>query len=460
MEYSASEMRAVLLSCCISGFIAPLLSTMMNLSLVNIGEEFDVGSHDLAYINSAFLLASVIFMVPLAKLADIIGKKKMFVMGLVVIVGGCIIACIAPNFWFVVIGRGVIGAGAASLATMSVSMIADVIPVARRGTAMGYQTMCIYLGLSMGPAIGGALNDLIGWRLLFLLSVPFAVASIYLMVVGFKGEIVTDPEGVLDNKASVLYGIAILLSMAGIMNLPQMWAIICTLVGIVLLMFFVRNQIGNPHCLLDMSLFKNWTFSGSCVATFMSYAANYSISFFLALYLQSIGQLSATESGFIMMFQPVVQCVLTPFSGKLTDRISNKTILPTIGMAITSISIFSYTLYGMDTPIWMVLMSMGIGGFGFALFSAPNTTVIMSSVPRSHSSEASGMMAVMRQTGMMVSMGVAMLFISAIMGSMDNLSPETYGSFLEVMHMSMMTCLIMCLIGMVTSGIRGMPKKV
>ncbi|MBQ7621421.1 MAG: MFS transporter, partial [Candidatus Methanomethylophilaceae archaeon] len=134
MGYSEKEAKAVVLACYISGFIAPLLSTMMNLSLVNIGEEFDVGSHDLAYVNSAFLLTSVIFMVPFARLADIIGKKRMFIIGLTIVVIGCFVACLAPDFWFVVIGRGIIGCGAASLATVSISMLTDVTPKNRRGT--------------------------------------------------------------------------------------------------------------------------------------------------------------------------------------------------------------------------------------------------------------------------------------------------------------------------------------
>ena len=133
MEYTEKEINAVKYACYISGFIAPLLSTMMNLSLVNIGEEFGTGSHDLAYVNSAFLLTSVIFMVPLAKLQDIIGKKKLFVIGLLIICMGCIIGSLAPSFWFVVIARSIIGIGASALAVVSVAILTDVIPLNKRG---------------------------------------------------------------------------------------------------------------------------------------------------------------------------------------------------------------------------------------------------------------------------------------------------------------------------------------
>ena len=459
MEYSASEVRAVQLACYVSAFITPLLSTMMNLSLINIGEDFDVGSHDLAYINSAFLLASVIFMVPFAKLADIVGKKRLFVIGLLIVILGCFIACFAPAFWVVILGRAIIGVGASSLAMVSISILTDVVPPERRGTAIGYQTMFVYMGLSFGPALGGALNDLVGWRLLFLITVPMAVASTIIILTGFHKEIAVDKDGSFDLRNSVLYGAAMLLSMGGVMNLPAVWAAVCVVIGILLLALFVRSQINNSRCLLNMGLFKNWTFSGSCLAAFMNYASSFSISFFLALYLQSIGGLTATEAGLLMIVQPVVQCIFTPFFGKLTDRISNKIILPTVGMILTSICILTYVFYTLDTPKYVVAMSMVIGGFGFAMFSAPNSTLIMSSVPKEHSSEASAVLSVMRQTGMMVSMGIAMTYITVIMGSTDNLGPETYGLFLQVLELSMITCFIMCIIGTIASISRGKPKQ-
>ena len=458
MGYSERETKAVVLACCISGFMTPLLSTMMNLSLVNIGIDFNVGSHSLAYVNSSFLLASVIFMVPFAKLGDIMGKKKQFVLGLLIMIVGCFVACLAVDFWMVILGRAIIGVGASALVTVSISMLTDVVPPEKRGTSIGFQTMFVYMGLSVGPALGGALNDIIGWRLLFLIVVPMALVSILVLLHGFKGDIKADPDGKLDMKGAFLYGIAVMLSMAGVMNLPQLWAIVSLVVGLMFLVLFIKSQIGNPNCLLEMRLFKNWMFSGSCLATFMSYGASFSMSFFLALYLQSIGQLTATEAGLVMITQPVVQCILTPVFGRLTDKIENKIILPTLGMAVTAIGLSTFLWYDLNTTITTVIITMLITGFGFSMFSAPNTTLIMSSVPREHTGAASGMVSVMRQTGMMVSMGIAMLFISVIMGSTDNLGPETYGLFLEVMKISFIVCIIMCAIGTVTSAFRGKPK--
>ena len=201
-EYTEAERRIVILACCLSGFIAPLLSTMMNLSLVSIGNEFSVGSHQLAYVNTAFLLSSVVFMVPMSKAADIFGKKRVFLTGLVMILAASVAAMFSPSFGWLIACRVVMGAGAASLSSTSISLITDVFPGNRRGGAIGFQTMCVYIGLAAGPPVGGAMNDLFGWHSLFLLIVPLAVMSFVAMTM-FRHEISPDAGTRFDASGSM-----------------------------------------------------------------------------------------------------------------------------------------------------------------------------------------------------------------------------------------------------------------
>lgn len=454
MEVGERERRIVLLACCVSGFIAPLLSTMMNLSLVNIGADFNVGSHALAYVNTSFLLSSVIFMVPLARIGDIYGKKRVYICGVTIIAIACVLAVMSPSFWFLIGCRVLMGLGSAAIMTTSISMIADVYPSTHRGGAIGLQTMCVYIGLAAGPPLGGTLNDLFGWHSLFILVIPFAVVAVILMST-FRHEIRPAEGDRVDSLGSALYGVGIMVTMLGMINLPNTWALCCLVIGVLILATFVAWQLRCPHHIFNVRLFKHRVFSGSCLATFMNYAASYSVSYFLALYLQSIGGLTAMEAGLLMLVQPAIQAVGTPYFGRVSDRISDKRILPTGGMLISAVGIATFLGYGVDTSYWVVVVTMVIIGFGFSLFSAPNTSVIMGSVPPSETGEASAVVAVMRQSGMMVSMGVAMLFISVIMGSADNLSPDTYDTFLTVMRYSFGVCLAMCIVGAVASMFRG-----
>lgn len=452
--YTESECRRALLSCCIAGFITPLISTMMNLSLLNIGEEFDVGSHQQAYVNTAFLLSSVIFMVPMARVGDIYGKKRAFMLGVSVLAAACLIAPLSPSFWFLIGCRAVMGFGSAALVTTSIAMITDVYPKDRRGGAIGVQTMCVYIGLAAGPALGGVLNDAFGWHSLFLVIIPIAAAALICMS-AFRHEIVSDRGGRLDAKGSVTYGLAIALTMGGVINMPETWAFAAVAVGLLFLALFVRTQLDTDARLLNVRLFKNRVFTFSCLTAFMNYASSYSISFFLALYLQSIGGLTATEAGAFMLIQPAIQAVGTPYFGRMSDRMADKRVLPTLGMLISAIGIATILFYGTTADFGLVLMTLAVVGVGFSMFSAPNTSVIMGSVDPKETGEASAMVAVMRQTGMMVSMGIAMLFISVIMGSMDRLNPDTYDSFIDVMRLSFGLCVAMCLAGTAMSVVRG-----
>lgn len=452
--YGRRERNTVLLACCISGLVTPLLSTMMNLSLVSIGENFGVGSHLLAYVNTAFLLSSVIFMVPLARAGDIIGKKRMYLIGLAVIAIACLLASVSPSFFWLVGCRVMMGFGSAALVTTSVSLITDVFPSNARGGAIGLQTMCVYIGLSLGPPLGGTLNDLIGWHALFLFVVPLAVVA-FLCMLTFRHEISPAAGRSFDGKGAVLYGVGILLAMGGVINMPETWAVVMLIVGVVVIGLFARAESGNPDHLLNVHLFRSKVFTGSCLATFLNYAASYSISYFLALYLQEIGAISATQAGILMLVQAAIQAVVTPLFGRFSDHVGDKRILPTCGMIITGIGVAMFLFYGLEVNYPLVVATMVIVGFGLGMFSAPNTSVIMGSVRPEETGEASAMVAVMRQSGMMVSMGIAMLFISVIMGGSDNLVPENYGSFLDVIHISFGVCLAMCVVGTFASFLRG-----
>lgn len=181
------------------------------------------------------------------------------------------------------------------------------------------------------------------------------------------------------------------------------------------------------------------------------------MAFFFALYLQHIGALSAMQAGAVMLIQPLIQVLVTPRSGALSDRISDKRILPTIGMSITALGTLMVIFLGTSCNLYYVAAILFTLGLGFGIFSAPNTSLIMSSVPPKDRSAASGATAIFRQTGMMVSMGIAMCCISMIMGSTTAITPATHDAFVDVIHMAFTICLSMCIagIGLTWFGVKG-----
>ena len=176
--YTEKQQSILLAATCTGSIINPLLSTMMNLSLVSIGDEFGVGSRFLALVNTVFFLASVVCMVPLARWASISGLKKVFRLGTALIAVAALAAAFSPSFWFLLAMRFVMGAASAAVVSTAVTMIIEVFPIHRRGWAVGMNTMVAYLGLALGPVIGGTLSDLIGWRAMLGVIAPFALFSL------------------------------------------------------------------------------------------------------------------------------------------------------------------------------------------------------------------------------------------------------------------------------------------
>ena len=453
-EYTQKEMTTVLIACCAGIFITPLMSTMMNLALVPIGVHFDVGSHSLAMVNTIFLLASVVTMVPFARLSDIYGRKRILILGLVTILVASIIAASSPTFEILLIMRFFMGVGAAAMSVSSMAMLTEVFPIHKRGWAIGIQSTFVYLGVAVGPALGGFMSDAIGWRSLFYFIIPFATVSLF-VISRFKKEIKTHEGSRMDIKGAAAYGSAIMLTMYGAINLPELWAIVCILVGLVVLVLFIMMMRRTESPVLDLKVFGYSVFTRSCISAFMNYASSYSVSFFMALYLQSIGALTPSQAGMVMLIQPIVQVALTAKFGSYSDKLGDKRVLPTIGMVLTCVAVLMIIFLDISMDLRYVAVILILLGLGYALFSAPNTNVIMSSVPPSNRGEAAGMIAVVRQTGMMVSMAIAMCSIILIMGSTDNLDPSNYDEFMEVIKAAFVICLGMCVVGTFFSWFRG-----
>ncbi|MGI6008967.1 MAG: MFS transporter [Methanomethylophilus sp.] len=454
-EYTDRDRTKVMVCTFLGSFVTPLMSTMLNLALVAIGEDFEVGSHDLGYINSIFLLGSVIAMVPAGRLSGIVGMRKTFATGLAVTFISALAASLSPNYWFLVACRFFIGMGAAMMIVTSVAMLTYVYPANRRGWALGMNSTAVYLGLTLGPTLGGFISDsAVGWRGCFMLVLILCIIVAF-FIKGMRYEIRPNEGEQMDWKGSVLWGVSIFVLMNGVMSITESWAIPAVIVGSILLLITIHYLKGASFPVLNLRLFKIKTFSRAGGAAFLNYGASYSVMFFLSLYLQSIGEMTATEAGLFLLVQPAIQVLLTAKMGEVYDGMEDKRILPTLGMAMMAVGISLFLFLGTDFSMWYILLIMIVIGSAMGVFSSPNTTAIMSSAPDRFRGEASGVVAVMRQSGMMVSMGIAMACISIIMGSADNLTPDRWGEFVDTIHVVFTICLVMCLVGTVLSWFRG-----
>lgn len=457
-EMTKSEKKTLLIASCTASAITPMTGSMMNLSLVGIGASFNVGSFSLAYINTVFLISSVIFMVPIARIADMMGRKKLFIFGLIVYMIASFAAYFSISFEMLIGLRFVMGIGAAAMATTAMTMITDAFGPKERGSAIGYVTASVYFGLAMGPVIGGLINDAFGWRAVFLVTVPLVIVSLF-SVWRVRSDNIVKEKKRFDLAGTLLYTAGVSLTIFGLINLPRFESFVSMALGLMVLLAFVKYEKQTNSPVLNVNIFSNKLFTRSSLASFLINSANFSVVFFMALYLQTIGALSPSQAGMIMFIQPLIQTSLTAYFGKLYDRMEDKRILPTAGVMISGVGVTLMIFLSLEVNLILVFTSLIFFGLGNSVFNAPNTTATMSSVQPCDRGSASAMVAVVRQFGMLVSMGIAMGTISVVMGSFDVINPSTYGNFVTVIHISFIISVFMCVLAMLASWFRGIPSK-
>jgi MFS family permease len=323
----------------------------------------------------------------------------------------------------------------------------------REGKALGISIAAVYLGLSLGPFLGGILTETMGWRSIFLVNVPLGILCILFTVWKLPMEW-RDAEGEhFDLAGSVLWAASLVAFIYGLSILPDLTGIALIGGGIVIGLFFILLEIRRPFPVLNMHLFlRNRVFAFSNLAALINYSATYAVTFLLSLYLQIAQGFSAEYAGLILVAQPVVQALFSPLAGKLSDRIDPGRVA-SAGMALTVAGLLLLTFLNASTTIPYILGCLVLLGAGFGIFSSPNTNAIISSVDRKSYGVASGMVGTMRLVGQMLSMGLAMTVFAIFIGRVS-LELAPLSSFIDSIRVAFIIFFAMCLIGMVFSLVR------
>ncbi|MDR2944551.1 MAG: MFS transporter [Methanosarcinales archaeon] len=445
----------VLIGISLASFMTPFGASMLNLSLPEIGLTFDVSTHALGWVSTAYLFSSVLFLVPVARISDLIGRKKIFLIGMCITTCSTALQLFSMNFEVFIFLRVVDGIAMACIFGTSLPILSSVYPASRRGAIFGINVAVIYIGSSLGPVVGGIMTQTFGWRSLFLLLLPLAAAATLLVYRALKIDFIEGKGEPFDMKGALLYMITILFILLGLINLPETRAFISLALGLVMLPVFIYYTKRQAYPIMQIRLFfQNKHFSRSNFAAFLNYAGTYAIVFFLSLYLQRILHLSAGNAGLILLAQPLLQAIFSPYVGKLSDRMDSR-YLSTFGMVLLAIGLLCLSTLSAESEIWHLIVYQIIIGVGFAFFASPNTSAIMGCVSRRDYSSASASLSVMRQSGMVLSMAIAMCVISVFLGSTEMIQAETVPLFLYSMKMTFYSGIVLCLAGAVLSYLRG-----
>ena len=442
--------KSVLLVATFAAFLTPFLGSAVNLALPSIGKDLNANAIELGWVISSFILSSAIFLLPFGRLADIIGRKKIFSLGILLFTISTFLIIFSRSITTLIVLRIFQGISSAMIFGTSLAIITSVFQPGERGRAMGINITAVYLGLSCGPVIGGLLTQHLGWRSIFAFLVPFGIISLILINRKIKTEWAEAAGEKFDWLGSVIYGIALSSFMYGFSRLPSTFGWIFITIGVLMAVVFliVEKKISNP--VFDVRLIlRNRVFAFSGMAALIHYSATSATGFFISLYLQYLKDLDARTAGLIMISQPIAMTLLSPVAGKLSDK-KNPGVIASAGMGLTAAGLVLLCFLKVTTPNYLIVLLLIMMGIGFGLFSSPNSNAIMSSVDKRHLGVASGVVGTMRMVGQMMSMGIAMMLISLYIGK-QTINPATYPGLISGMRTGFIIFSILSVFGIFAS---------
>ena len=445
---------AALVAATLASLLTAFTGSSINIALPQIRQDFALDAILLTWVPTSFLLAAAIFLVPIGRVADIHGRKKVFAIGTATFTLASLLAGLSTSAAALLASRVLQGIGSAMISGTGIAILTSVFPPNERGRVLGINVAAVYLGLSLGPPLGGVLTQQLGWRAIFFVTVPLGLVIIAFVLALLDGEWAEARGESFDLAGSGIYALALVALMYGFSQLPDLLGAVLIAAGVAGFAGFAAWELRTSSPVLNLKLFvNNKPFTFSNLAALIHYAAVYAVSFLMSLYLQYIKALTPQQAGLVLIFQPVVQFIFSPSAGRLSDRVEPR-ILASMGMMLTSTGLLLLVFIGQGTPLWAIIGILIMLGLGYALFSSPNMNAIMGSVDRRFYGVASGMLATMRLIGQMLSMGIATLLFALFLGRAE-ITPDLYPLFLTSAKVAFAVFTALCVLGVFASLARG-----
>ncbi|MBN1956469.1 MAG: MFS transporter [Anaerolineae bacterium] len=457
-QETAAGQRVALWVTALGSFLAPFMGSSINIALPVVGQELAADAVLLSWVGTAYSLSAATFLLPFGKVADMWGRKKVFAYGMAFYALASLLCGLAGSTGWLVAFRVLQGIGSTMVFGTGVAILTSVFPARERGRALGLNVTATYLGLSLGPFLGGFMTQSLGWRSIFFAQVPLGLLGVALVAWRLKGEWTGTGRGRFDWRGSLLYSLSLVVFMYGFPRLPAATGGLLAAGGVLGLVLFVAWETRAETPLVNTSLFRgNVTFTLSNLAALINYSATSAVSFLLSLYLQYIQGFSPQEAGVILVAQPVMMALFSSPAGRLSDRVEPR-VVASAGMALVAAGLLPFIFVNSETSLLLVVGSLLVLGLGFALFSSPNMNAIMGSVGQQHYGVASAMVGTMRLLGQMLSMGVATLILALYVGPVQ-ITPDYHPPFIQSVRTAFVVFAALCVIGVFASLGRGKMRK-
>ena len=447
MDYKGIKKDLLIVGILVS-FLTPFVRSSINLAIPFLAIEFDLSAVFLTWISTIYLLVNAILYIPFGRVGDIYGRKRIFQYGLIIFTISSFISAFSTSGEMFLFFRIFQAIGNAMIFANLNAMISSAFPVDERGKAFGLTSMSVFVGLILGPILGGVITEIIGWRTLFYFDTLVGLIAAY-AITRFKYEWI-DAEGEkLDILGSFLLGISLIAILYGFSDFTNKYSLFLVIGGIVgiLLFYLVEKRAAFPLINLDLFKIKRFTFGN--ITAFINYGAFVSVGFILTLYLQYLKGYSPITAGLIVSVQSIVMILISPFAGRLSDKIDPGSV-STGGMVLTTLGVVLMTLITFENALYLGGFSLIVFGAGIGLFYSSNTKMVMSAVDKKYFGVASATLSNMRSMGQIFGMGIVMIVISSFLGNVE-IIPSNYPELIISLRISLVAIAVLSAFGILTS---------
>jgi EmrB/QacA subfamily drug resistance transporter len=405
--------RWVILNISIGVYMSTLDASIVNISLPTIIRSLDTNLTAVAWVVMAYLIVITGCLLLMGRLSDLFGQRKIYLLGFLTFTVGSALCGFSPTIYFLIGSRMLQGLGASALMANGPAILTTAYPEEERGKALGIVGSVVWAGFLTGPILGGFLVEHLGWRSIFFINLPIGAIGIYLSSKvlerdASKGKARVDLRGALLLFFFVTSLLLFLNRMAqGSAPLLWVWFFL------ILLWFslFIIVELRSPSPLVDLKLFRRRLFISSLGASFLSFWMNAAHTFVIPFFLQNILEFSPSKVGMLIFPVALTVMVMAPFGGRFSDRIGVR-IPATIGLALTSLTVFSFTLLKPGVSDFDILWRQVVLGIGISLFNPANNSAIIGSLPRERVGLASSFLALSRNLGMVIGVAFAEMVIA------------------------------------------------
>lgn len=452
----------ILIAVCSFTFMATLDGSIVNIALPVMSKDLKIPMNQAEWVVSIYLIVICALLLLFGKLGDAYGKIRIFKIGSILFTIGSLLCGFNSGLLFLLIARSIQATGAAMTMSTNNGIITEVFPFSERGRALGMIGSFVALGSIAGPGVGGLILAHMKWGYIFLINVPVGIIAVLLGMKILPKDITLSKEKI-DKTGATLFALVMVTFFAGIFLGQEIGFVKPAVLGLiafamVAFIVFIRIELRIERPILQLRIFKNANFTISILCAFLIFVANFFFNVISPFYLENARGLAANYAGYVLMTFPIVQVIVAPISGAISDKIGPE-LLTFIGLILISISQIGYMFMGLATPLWIFMFFVGLVGFGNGVFQAPNNTIVMNSVETKDLGIAGGISALARNFGMIIGISAATTVLFSAMShtaghTVTSYVPAHPELFISGMRVAFTVSLGICLVATVITGAR------